>query len=1096
MERSYIAFISYRHTKRDAAIAKRVHTLIENYIIPKSLRKDGKKLGVVFRDEEELPIASDLSESIRMALDASRYLIVICSPEANESPWVKREVNYFLKNHDAQDAFVVLADGEPKDVFPRELTYVLNKRTGEFQEVEPLAMDVRADSIGAALKKTNTYIKKLYAGMLGCSYDRLVQREKLRRLKRMMALTALCLVLVSCFIGMLFVKNRELSQRNEELQAAIELTLLRESEILVEQSDKALADGDTLEAIRYASDALYSAEVERPYYAPAERALFSAMDVLKQEENTVLLSKIALEHRSPIEMMACSADGSSVYTMDTYGLVNRFDAATGDLVWTVALSHDSLWLLNVSCEFWYLSESNMLICHYENTVMALDGLTGASIWQLTLQNTASTELYFDAEGQRLAYIEALYHTYPDDPSAYYTDYSFIALSALDGSLLHRIPMVRMDDLNPAYFFSYFSNCPSGVFAGPDRFIGTFYEYVDGVSENCFYIVNLKDNTTLVTQNECPHEWTGRLTPFYIGDDKALVVSEVYDIDPETWFFTYQLRLQCFDLQTNSRLWETTVDGNVSSDDLCCLVPNAQDCVIGVGDLMLAVDSNSGEVLASTTLQADILHLESLADGLFAFTLADGYCAIGWRNQSGLHDSRSFGATADLPDTPAVLSCNGGLIQVYFTDNQIDGFSRLPPEDGGGSMIYLSEDRCTAYIASVLRKPALPDPIPVTAADATMSDIGDFIDMNPQGKVLTGRVLLQDGYGLAVVDPATHSFEIIPLDADLYFSFQQFYLTGDGSRVLGCSNSGDVYSIQMDGTLTSIAESEDITLRIVGDTEYGGNRFNSDAARQTTDGRILIARSDGVELTWWLDGEEETSIPLPEAVCWQQDGGLMLYEMLHTGENGLIVLSDFASTGTAALKNFAVYDLKKNRWTLVPDAAHGSYDRMIAFSESDPLFAVYDEDMCIRIYDGRSAQLLHCIPTELPAISIEEMRFLLDDRYICILTQDSQFIVYLVETGGIVFRTLLGSSYSSGVSTWVDGENDRLYLCMSSNDTVFCIDTRNWEVLFEQENVRFYSPTQNEIYVYSMDQETYTYSLKAYPILTTTELTELALSILQ
>ena len=37
MERKYIAFISYKHAERDAAIAKQVHTLIENYVIPKSL---------------------------------------------------------------------------------------------------------------------------------------------------------------------------------------------------------------------------------------------------------------------------------------------------------------------------------------------------------------------------------------------------------------------------------------------------------------------------------------------------------------------------------------------------------------------------------------------------------------------------------------------------------------------------------------------------------------------------------------------------------------------------------------------------------------------------------------------------------------------------------------------------------------------------------------------------------------------------------------------------------------------------------------------------------------------------------------------------
>ena len=94
---------------------------------------------MVFRDEEELPISSDLTGSICTALDASKYLIVICSPEASQSPWVAREINYFLRNHDARNIFVILAGGEPQDVFPREVTHILNPATGEYEEVEPLA---------------------------------------------------------------------------------------------------------------------------------------------------------------------------------------------------------------------------------------------------------------------------------------------------------------------------------------------------------------------------------------------------------------------------------------------------------------------------------------------------------------------------------------------------------------------------------------------------------------------------------------------------------------------------------------------------------------------------------------------------------------------------------------------------------------------------------------------------------------------------------------------------------------------------------------------------------------------------------------------
>ena len=82
-EYRYTAFISYRHTMPDEAIAKKLHTLIENYRIPSDVRKSTgrKKMGRIFRDQEELPLSTDLGNDIKAALENSEWLIVICSPE-------------------------------------------------------------------------------------------------------------------------------------------------------------------------------------------------------------------------------------------------------------------------------------------------------------------------------------------------------------------------------------------------------------------------------------------------------------------------------------------------------------------------------------------------------------------------------------------------------------------------------------------------------------------------------------------------------------------------------------------------------------------------------------------------------------------------------------------------------------------------------------------------------------------------------------------------------------------------------------------------------------------------------------------------------
>ena len=52
-QRTYCAFISYRHYTPDKEIAGRLHRLIENYGIPSAIRPaDGRKHpGRVFRDQ-------------------------------------------------------------------------------------------------------------------------------------------------------------------------------------------------------------------------------------------------------------------------------------------------------------------------------------------------------------------------------------------------------------------------------------------------------------------------------------------------------------------------------------------------------------------------------------------------------------------------------------------------------------------------------------------------------------------------------------------------------------------------------------------------------------------------------------------------------------------------------------------------------------------------------------------------------------------------------------------------------------------------------------------------------------------------------------
>ncbi|MEI0558793.1 toll/interleukin-1 receptor domain-containing protein, partial [Brachyspira intermedia] len=110
---NYDVFISYRHLEEDKKWAKWLLESLETWRVPKELVKKGfpKRIGRVFRDEEELPSSSDLNKSIEEALMHSKYLVVICSKNTPESIWVEREIKIFKELGRFDRIIALLIDG-------------------------------------------------------------------------------------------------------------------------------------------------------------------------------------------------------------------------------------------------------------------------------------------------------------------------------------------------------------------------------------------------------------------------------------------------------------------------------------------------------------------------------------------------------------------------------------------------------------------------------------------------------------------------------------------------------------------------------------------------------------------------------------------------------------------------------------------------------------------------------------------------------------------------------------------------------------------------------------------------------------------------
>ena len=217
-EYRYAAFISYRHVEPDMTVAKRLHTLIETYHIPSAIRKStGKtKMGRVFRDQEELPLSSDLGGDITKALQDSEWLIVICTPALLESKWCMKEIDTFIGLGRRDHILTVLVSGDPQTSFPPQLRFVTID--GQKVEKEPLAANVVDDSPAARLKKLKNESLRLLAPMLNVSYDDLKQRARERRLKTIMTASLAALLVVGGFLTYAIIQNRAISaQRNEAL---------------------------------------------------------------------------------------------------------------------------------------------------------------------------------------------------------------------------------------------------------------------------------------------------------------------------------------------------------------------------------------------------------------------------------------------------------------------------------------------------------------------------------------------------------------------------------------------------------------------------------------------------------------------------------------------------------------------------------------------------------------------------------------------------------------------------------------------------------------------------------------------------------------
>ena len=374
-QQKYCAFISYRHQSPDDAVAKALHTAIETYGIPAVIRKKTgrKRMGRVFRDQEELPLSADLGADIETALDSSQWFIAICSPRYLESQWCLRELEYFLEKNGRDRVLAVLVEGEPENSFPESLRFTVDAE-GNREEIEPLAANLRGSDWRKRLKDEKL---RLLAPMLSVTFDELKRRERQRILRRT-AVISVAVLAAAAGLGIFLAVNHA---RAEKLrQQAEEQAQIAEAERIRAEEERARAEEEQRKKEQERRNAVYNDLGER-----LERASAALQNGEKRTAASVLLEALDLSDENEgmrrKELLGALRKALYIEPLTIVSSFNNQNMRVNDI--TVSPAGDrAIGIVN------------------SNAVVMIDLNANEILYQVSVGNTMIGDVRFSADGTR------------------------------------------------------------------------------------------------------------------------------------------------------------------------------------------------------------------------------------------------------------------------------------------------------------------------------------------------------------------------------------------------------------------------------------------------------------------------------------------------------------------------------------------------------------------------------------------------------------------------------------------------------------------------------------------------------------------------
>lgn len=400
--KEYFAFISYQ--RKDEKIADNLRHMLEHYHLPSNVRKENpsfpKTIYPIFRDALELS-GGVLSEQIELALEQSKYLIVICSPNSAKSQWVNKEIQTFIKLGKERKIIPFIIDGEPNlenpetECFPPALRELTGSR-------ELLGININELGREAAAVKVVAY-------MFGLKFDSLWQRfqREQRRKKWMMVGAAILFALVSLGIGLYIErKNVELDTVNQQMKInQIRLDSINwqmkinQSRAVAEKINNTVDDLGVLRAIdlllEVSPDDVYN--LNWPHTYDVENCLRKLYD--QYCNNQPFISDVFLGHEGVVEQLCFSPDGEYLASGGYDKSIRIWNLETGQLDINPILDNGYVTSLCYSPDGKYITSGR-----FHGTIQIWDAKSGSLIRENGPEDgEAISSICYSSDGNSIAF---------------------------------------------------------------------------------------------------------------------------------------------------------------------------------------------------------------------------------------------------------------------------------------------------------------------------------------------------------------------------------------------------------------------------------------------------------------------------------------------------------------------------------------------------------------------------------------------------------------------------------------------------------------------------------------------------------------------